>query len=157
MDNKRFIEILKTKECNEEERNDFMTTLANGQKTELSDIIVSSYNYDNNLEKVCKYIFKDLGQNINKFYCNIMTIDEHHTIVNNHNSASVLSKIFGAIDEYAYVIVEEDNEVNKYATISEVITDFLIGIELFPNLCEEDFAAIIEEINDHDMFYSELE
>lgn len=157
MNNERFIEILQTKECLEEERDKFMVTLANGKKNELSDIIVSYYNYENNMEKVVKYIFEDLGGDVNKFYCNIMTIDEYHEIVDNHSHPSVLRDIFGAIDEYPYVIVDSYDDVIKYDTIGEVISDFLIEIDFFSNICEEDFASIIDEINDHDMFYSELE
>lgn len=109
------------------------------------------------MEKVVKYIFEDLGGDINKFYCNIMTVDEYHEIVDNHSSPSVLSNIFEAIDEYPYVIVDESDNIDEYETIGEVISDFLIGIDFFSNICEEDFASIIDEINDHDMFYDELE
>lgn len=157
MDNKRFIEILQTKKCSEEERNEFMTTLANGKHDELNDIIVSHYNYENNMAKVLEYIFETLGGGVNKLYCNVMTIDDYHKIVDNHNHPAVLRDIFGAIDEYAYVIVDSDDYVIEYDTIDEVISDFLIEIDFFLNICEEDFESIIDEINDHDMFYSELE
>ena len=155
MNNERFIEILQTKECPEEERDEFMVTLANGKQNELSDIIVSHYNYENNMEKVVKYILEFFD--VNKFYCNVMTIDEHHEIVDNHSHPAVLRDIFGAIDEYPYVIVDSYDDVIKYDTIGEVISDFLIGVDFFFNICEEDFESIIDEINDHDMFYSELE
>jgi hypothetical protein len=157
MNNERFIEILKTKYAEEEERNEFMATLANGKKSELSDIIVSHYNYENNMEKVLEYIFETLGGDVNKFYCNVMTIDDYHKIVDNHSHPAVLRDVFGAIDEYPYVIVDSDDDVIEYDTIDEVISDFLIGIDFFSNICEEDFASIIDEINDHDMFYDELE
>ena len=153
----RFIAILQTKKCTEEERNEFMTTLANGKQNELSDIIVSHYNYENNMEKVVEYIFKTLGEDVNKLYCNVMTIDDYHQIVDNHNHPAVLRDVFGAIDEYPYVIVDSDNNVIKYDTIGKVISDFLIEIDFFLNICEEDFESIIDEINDHDMFYSEIE
>lgn len=157
MDNKRFIEILQTKKCSEEERNEFMATLANGKHSELSDIIVSHYNYENNMEKVVEYIFETIGGDVNKFYCNVMTVDDYHNIVDNHNHPAILRNVFGAIDEYPYVIVDAYDDVIEYDTIGEVISDFLIEIDFFSNICEEDFESIIDEINDHDMFYSELE
>lgn len=158
MDNERFIEILKTKKCSREERDEFMVTLANGKKSELSDVIVSYYNYEDNVKRVIQYIFDDLGQGINKLYCDIMTVDDYHQIVDNHNAASVLSKIFASVDEYEYVVVDtENNEIEKYHKAGEVISDFLIGIDFFQQIEEDDFALIIDEINSYDMFYDELE
>lgn len=152
----RFIAILQTKECAKEERDEFMKMLTNQEK--LFDIIVSHFNYENNIKEIAKYILNDLGQGINRLYCDTMTIKDYHEIVDTYDSASMLSEVFAAIDEHEYIVVcTENDEISTYDTAGEVITDFLIGIDFFPQICEEDFSLIIDEINDHDMFYSELE
>ncbi len=155
MEIERFIAILQTKECAEEERNEFMKMLTNQEK--LFDIIVSHFNYENNIKEIAQYILNDLGEGINRLYCDTMTIKDYHEIVDTYDSANTLSKVFAAIDEHEYIIVcTENEEISTYDTVSEIITDFLIGIDFFSQIYEEDFALIIDEINDHDMFYSEI-
>ena len=159
MDNQRFIEILKSKKCVDmRERDEFMITLAYGQDNELSDIIVSYHNYDYNLECVVEHIFDNIIEDDVNYFFNITSSYDAYKVVETYADFGLIGSVFLAIDEYRYVIVDDAYyDIFTYDSISDVISNYLIDTDFFYNLSDEDFESIIDEINNHDMFYHELE